>query len=82
MGRHAAAKMGIGKGKGTHSVLLRAIGPQLYVMCAKLEGLAHLLESQGQIEVIPNNMEEVSWGISLLLRDIAVEIREMAAKCD
>lgn len=51
---------------------------QLYLSAAKLRGLAYLVECQGEPMSMPERMEEVHWGIALVLEDLAKEIREVA----
>jgi hypothetical protein len=51
-------------------------------LAMKIQGIAHLTELQGLAEGPPENPEEVFYGVSLILQEIAQTLKEISNKIE
>lgn len=54
----------------------------LRLLANKLRCLGHFLETQDPNHVCPADFDEVQYGLSMLINEIAVEILEIAQGCE
>ena len=51
---------------------------KIYAHAAKVKGLSHLLGHQDLEMIFPDEQEEINEAISMILEDLAIEIRAVA----
>ena len=59
-----------------------SVASSLYIISAKLKGIAHLFENQGEPTYADVQWDEIYWGLANVFEGLSEEVKKVAIRCD